>query len=80
MSGFELTPEQAELQALAREFVSDHVKPVAVDRDKVRDWRERAPWAIVEAGSRRGLRTLALPPEWGGKGIDYATICMLARN
>jgi alkylation response protein AidB-like acyl-CoA dehydrogenase len=80
MSGFELTPEQAELQALAREFVSDHVKPVAFDRDKVRDWRERAPWEIVEAGSRRGLRTLALPPEWGGKGIDYATICTLAEE
>jgi acyl-CoA dehydrogenase len=76
----ELTREQAELQAIAREFVEKHVKPVALEQEKVRDWRERAPWELIEAGSKLGLRTLALPTEWGGKGIDYSTVCMLAEE
>jgi alkylation response protein AidB-like acyl-CoA dehydrogenase len=80
VTGFHPTKEQAELQALAREFVTTHVKPVAHEREKIGDWRERAPWEIVEAGSKLGLRTLALPREWGGKGIDYATVCMLAEE
>src|SRR5215208_6286654 len=80
MADFALTPEQVELQSLAREFVAEHVKPVAFEQERVRDWRERAPWEMIEAGSKLGLRTLALPREWGGRSIDYSTVCLLAEE
>ena len=80
MADFALTAEQAELQALVCEFVAEHVKPVAMEREKIRDWQDRAPWEIIEAGSKLGLRTLALPKEWGGRAVDYATICLLAEE
>ena len=80
MIDFELTEEQQALQALAREFVAAHVKADLLEREKIRDWQERAPWDIIEAGSRLGLRTVALPVEWGGMGVDYQTVCMLAEE
>lgn len=80
MIGFELTEEQQALQTMAREFVANHVRPDLLEREKIRDWQERAPWDMIEAGSQMGLRTIALPQEWGGMGIDYQTVCMLAEE
>lgn len=80
MVDFALSSEQAELQELARRYADEVVKPVAHERDKLRDWQERAPWALLEEGSRRGLRTVALPREWGGRAAGLFEICLMAEE
>ena len=80
MVSFELSDEQQELQALARRYAEDVIRPVAWEREKIRDWRERTPLELIGEGARRGIRTLSLPREWGGRGIDMLTICLLGEE
>ncbi len=58
---------------LAREFVRTVVAPAAADLDRQVNPEDCFSWDIVEEGSRRGLRTLTLLPEFGGGGADCAT-------
>jgi alkylation response protein AidB-like acyl-CoA dehydrogenase len=69
---FDLTEEQRALQSLARDFAQREIQPVALELDGM-DVRESFPWDIVKKGSALGLRTMALPPEWGGVGADLLT-------
>ena len=43
MVSFELSEEQRELQTLVRSYAEEVVRPVAWEREKIRDWRERTP-------------------------------------
>ena len=58
---------------IAREFVRTVVAPAAAGLDKQVNPEDCFSWDIVEEGSRRGLRTLTLLPEFGGAGADCAT-------
>lgn len=71
---FRLTETQEALRTLAREFAEREVKPIALERDRMtlRD-AEVFTWDIVERGSSLGLRTLAVPQEYGGAGADRVT-------
>lgn len=80
MVSFELSEEQRELQALVRRYAQEVVRPVAWEREKIRDWQERTPSELIGEGSRRGIRTLSLPREWGGRGIDMLTICVIGEE
>jgi len=55
---------------IAREFVTSVVSPAAAALDKHVNPEDCFSWEIVEEGSRRGLRTLTLLPEYGGGGAD----------
>ena len=72
MLGFDLTEEQTALQTLARDFAEREIMPVAAELDRM-DAHDSFPWDVVKKGSEIGLRTMALPPEWGGQGIDLLT-------
>ena len=80
MADIALTPLQQEVQDLARDYANEVVKPVAHERDKIDSWEERAPWELIEEGSRRGLRTITLSEEWGGKNLGLFEICLMAEE
>lgn len=54
-------------QQRARKFADDYIRPAGLlEREWVPDYAERMPWDIIEAGSRAGFRTMAVPPDFGG--------------
>ena len=57
-----------------REEVIDPAQPHV--REWINDPAERFPWDIVEEGSRRGLRTLTVPPTYGGGGASALGLCL----
>ena len=65
-----LSPAQASLLERARAFRREVIEPAD---PHVREWivdpDARFPWDIVEEGSRRGLRTLTVPAEYGGEEV-----------
>ena len=70
---FALTDEQRRLQSLARDFAYREVRPRARSLDKEVDPRNAYPEDLVRRASELGLRTIKLPKEYGGLGIDMLT-------
>ena len=66
----ELTDEHRALQQMARDFAEKEVRPIAAERDKISNPKEVFSWDVVKKGSALGLRTLAVPEEYGGPGVD----------
>jgi butyryl-CoA dehydrogenase len=62
----ELSDEQRMVQALAREFAEQEVKPVAAECDR----EARFPHATVKRMGELGLLGIAVPEQWGGGGAD----------
>jgi len=62
----ELTEEQQMVQALARDFASLEVKPVAAECDR----EARFPHATVKRMAELGLMGIAIPEKLGGGGAD----------
>ncbi len=73
MVDFQLTEEQLALRQMAREFVKREIKPIVKERERIEDPVKRFPWDIIKKASELGLRTLALPVEYGGGGAGYLT-------
>ena len=65
MIDFELSPEQKQFQALARDFARDHVIPVAAQHDR----DETYPEAVVAAAHEVGLLNVGVPQAVGGLGL-----------
>jgi len=72
MLDFDLTEEQRALQRLARDFAEREIRPIAMELDRA-EVPQNFPWDLVKKGSKLGLRTMALPTEWGGIGADAVT-------
>jgi acyl-CoA dehydrogenase len=81
---FRLTEEQRAWQLKARKFADEEISKLSVARDAIADPRETFDWEIIRKGSRLGFRTLGVPKEWGGPGVDFTTqavvIAELARG
>jgi alkylation response protein AidB-like acyl-CoA dehydrogenase len=71
---FRLTETQEALRTMARDFAEREVAPISLERDRsaLRD-ADVFSWDIVKKGSALGLRTLAVPEEYGGAGADRLT-------
>ncbi len=80
MVDFTLTDEQRALQDLARDFARREIRPVAAERDRMTDMVARFPWDVLESASRHGLRTLRVPRELGGAGVDTLTVCVVGEE
>lgn len=65
MIGFELSQEQKQFQRLARDFVREHVIPVAARHDRDATY----PAEVVEAAAEVGLLNVGVPQEAGGLGL-----------
>jgi acyl-CoA dehydrogenase len=63
---FQLSPEQKELQLLARDFARNEIAPVAAEYDKTHAF----PWPVVKKGQELGLTTQNIPEEYGGLGLS----------
>src|SRR5919197_941762 len=71
----DLTDEQREIQALAREFARAEIRPIAAEVDE-RD--TYCPLDVVYRAAEVGLTSFMLPEEAGGGGItDVLTGCIV---
>ena len=73
----QFTEEQIALRDLARDFFEKEVRPVAAEIDARPDPKECYPRELVKKMSKIGLRTLALPKEYGGVNADVVTKSLL---
>jgi len=63
---FDLTDEQAAIQAMAREFAESEIRPIAMEIDR----DARFPHETVKRMGELGLMGIAVPERWGGSGSD----------
>jgi acyl-CoA dehydrogenase len=70
---FTLTPEQAELRATARKFAYEELKPASYIADRNVDPVDCFSPDLVRRASELGLRTMALPREYGGVDANVLT-------
>jgi butyryl-CoA dehydrogenase len=70
---FELTPEQREIQAVAREFAKAQIEPNAADWDR----EHRFPAEIFPKLAELGLMGVCVPEEYGGAGADFVSYILV---
>jgi alkylation response protein AidB-like acyl-CoA dehydrogenase len=73
---FSPTPEQLELQALAREFAARELRSVAAECDE----REEFPPGLLERAAAVGLTSHSIPAEHGGGGVSALTSALVAEE
>src|ERR1700737_2762793 len=71
--GFDLSAEQLELRELARRFAYDELRPEARRLDREANPEATFPRALLRRADQLGLRTLAMPREYGGRAADQLT-------
>ena len=70
---FELTPEQREIQGLAREFVQQEIDPCAAAWDR----EHRFPREVFAKLADLGLMGVCVPEEYGGAGADFLSYALV---
>jgi alkylation response protein AidB-like acyl-CoA dehydrogenase len=70
---FGLTPEQREIQALAREFAEAEIEPHAAAWDR----EHRFPRELFGKLAELGLMGVCIPEEYGGAGTDYLSYILV---
>jgi acyl-CoA dehydrogenase len=73
---FELSDEQKQMQAVARQFARDHVIPHAADWDRT----SRYPEEVVAAAAELGLLNLGVPEAAGGLGLGMLDEVVVAEE
>ncbi|HVL91006.1 MAG TPA: acyl-CoA dehydrogenase family protein [Actinomycetota bacterium] len=70
---FELSEEQTMFRKVIRDFVGDHIKPVA------REWEHagRYPTEIVDKMKEMGLFGVTVPEEFGGMALDMVSMAIV---
>lgn len=74
---FRLADEQEMTRDMVRDFAQNEIKPVAMELDRKTDPKDCIPWDLIKKASKLGLRTAAIPEEWGGEGADYLTLAII---
>lgn len=69
---FQLTPEQQEVRALARDFAEREVAPVIHHFDEAQEF----PHEILAKLAGTGLMGALVPAEYGGAGLDYVSYAL----
>jgi alkylation response protein AidB-like acyl-CoA dehydrogenase len=70
---FELSPEQKEIQELAREFADREIEPNAAEWDR----EHRFPREIFAKLADLGLMGTCVPEEYGGAGTDFLSYILV---
>jgi len=70
---FELTPEQREIQSLAREFADAEIAPHAADWDRAHAF----PRELIGKLGDIGLMGVCVPEEYGGAGADFMSYILV---
>jgi acyl-CoA dehydrogenase len=74
---FSLTPEQLQLQQVAREFARDHIHPLAAEYDRRTSPDETFPWEIYEKGNELGFNKALIPEKLGGPGLGNLDVAIM---
>jgi alkylation response protein AidB-like acyl-CoA dehydrogenase len=69
--------EQLLLKELAQDFFRKEVKPVAAEIDARPNPKDCYPGKLINKASQLGLRTIGIPEEYGGGGVDIVTKSLL---
>jgi alkylation response protein AidB-like acyl-CoA dehydrogenase len=70
---FELSDEQREIQALAREFSRAEIEPHAAAWDRAHGFPHELLGKLAEVG----LMGVCIPEEWGGAGADFLSYVLV---
>src|ERR671915_1392006 len=70
---FELTPDQREIQALAREIAEAEIAPNAASWDR----EHRFPDELYPKLAELGLMGVCVPEEYGGAGADFLSYILV---
>jgi alkylation response protein AidB-like acyl-CoA dehydrogenase len=70
---FELTPEQREIQAVAREFAAAEIEPHASEWDRAHAF----PRALLGQLGELGLLGVCVPEAYGGAGADFLSYVLV---
>ncbi len=73
---FDLTPEQQQIQALAKDFADKEIAPGARDRDR----EERFPADVLAKMAPLGFLGGPVPEAYGGMGIDYISHALITEE
>jgi alkylation response protein AidB-like acyl-CoA dehydrogenase len=66
---FDLTDEQAAIQAMARDFAESEIRPIAAEIDR----EARFPHETIKRMGELGLMGIAVPERWGGAASDMVS-------
>src|SRR4051812_15447168 len=70
---FELTPEQREIQAVARELATAEIEPYAADWDRAHAF----PRELLDKLAELGLLGVCVPEAHGGAGADFMSYILV---
>ncbi len=70
---FELTPEQREIQALARDFARAEIEPFAAAWDRAHAF----PRELLGKLGELGLMGVCVPEEYAGSGADFLSYILV---
>jgi len=70
---FELTDDQREIQALAREFAQAEIEPNAADWDRAHGF----PRELIGRLAELGFTGVCIPEEYGGAGADFLSYILV---
>src|ERR671914_1807525 len=70
---FELTAEQREIQALARDFAREQIERHAAEWDRA----HRLPRELLTKLGELGLLGVCVPEEYGGAGADFVSYILV---
>lgn len=77
MIDFMMTDEQRQLQAVARKFTDNEIKPIAAQMDRIENPRESFPKDVIRKGFEIGFHSLLVSSQYGGldgSALDYAIL------
>ena len=66
---YELTPEQAQIQRMSREFSIEEIEPAQVQMDKDHEF----PYELWKKWCELGMAGMLIPEEYGGSDLDPVT-------
>ena len=70
---FELTPEQREIQTLARDFANAEIEPHAAEWDRAHGF----PRSLLASLGELGLMGVCIPEAYGGAGADFLSYILV---
>jgi alkylation response protein AidB-like acyl-CoA dehydrogenase len=72
-----ITDTQRQWQMKARQFAEAEIRPLSLARDQIAEPAATFDWNIIRKGTALGIRTAAVPVEYGGHGIDFTTQALM---
>lgn len=80
MYSLHLSAEQLEFRDMIRDFVTQEIKPVAIESKRLEPLEQPLLTDLVDKASQMGLRTMALSEDNGGIGADALTSCIVSEE